>query len=73
MMVEDQDILGNEEAVKKFLLMIPDEQLKSKLENAMLKYHNSVSRWRVFEELTANTGKTKVRKNFNLMQANCGY
>ncbi|XP_057371439.1 DNA primase small subunit-like [Daphnia carinata] len=59
MMVEDQDILGNEEAVKKFLLMIPDEQLRSKLEKTMLDYHNSISRWRVFQELTANTGKTK--------------
>ena len=59
-MLKDQDILGNEEAVKKFLLMVPDEQMKSKLEKTMLNYDGSVNRWRVLEELSTSTNKNKV-------------
>lgn len=59
-MLKEQDILGSEEAVKKFLQMVPDDQLKNRLESAMLKCRNdSEDRWRVFEESTANT-KNKV-------------
>ncbi len=63
MMVKDQDILGSEEAIKKFLTMISDEKLRNTLEKSMLSYHDSASRWRVFEELTAaNTNKSKVQE-----------
>lgn len=60
MMLNDQDILGSEAAVKKFLQMVPDDQLRNKLESAMLKCRNdSADRWRVFEELAVNS-KNKV-------------
>lgn len=60
MMLKEQDILGNEESVKKFLQMVPDDQLRSKLEGAILKCRNdSAERWKVFEELAVNT-KNKV-------------
>lgn len=60
MMVIEQDILGSEEAIKKFLLMVPDEQLRNKLEAAMLKYHKGTDRWSVFEETVAAHNKNKV-------------
>jgi hypothetical protein len=67
-MIKDQDILGSEEAMKKFLTMVPEEKLRNTLEKAMLNYHDSASRWRVFEELTANTNKsTKVREILRLL------
>lgn len=62
MMLKDQDILGSNEALKKFLLMIPEEQLRSKLEKAMLNYNDSLSRWQVFEELVIPSNKNKVNK-----------
>lgn len=70
MMLKDQDILGNEEAVKKFLLMVPDEQLRSKIEKAMLNYDGSANRWRILEELSTSTSKNKVlsRKCYRLSQ-----
>jgi hypothetical protein len=64
-MIKDQDILGSDEAVKKFLTMIPEEKLRNTLEKAMLDYHDSTSRWRVFEELSATTNKSnKVRYKY---------
>lgn len=63
MMLKDQDILGNEESLKKFLLMVPDEQLRNKLEKAMLNYEDSARRWRVFEELVGSTNKKQVISN----------
>lgn len=56
-MLEDQDCLSNEARVKQFLLMISDEQLRSKLETDMLKQTNSTDRWRVFQETGINTKK----------------
>ena len=62
-MLNEQDVLGNEEGVKKFLQMVPDEQLRSKIESAMLKCRNdSAERWKIFEEFAVNT-KSKVFMN----------
>lgn len=58
-MLGEQDVLGNEENVKKFLSMVPDERLRAKLEEAMLKCDGSTSRWAVFEDLVT-TGKKVV-------------
>ena len=60
MMLEEQDILGNEDGVKKLLGMVPDEQLRSKLETEMMKQNDSVSRWEVFEELGTKTKKVII-------------
>lgn len=65
MMVSEQDILGSAEAVKKFLLMVPDDQLRSKMEAAMMKYQDSADRWSVFEEMAAAHGKNKVAYSRN--------
>ena len=59
-MLEEQDILGNEDGVKKLLGMVPDEQLRSKLETEMMKQNDSVSRWEVFEELGTKTKKVII-------------
>jgi DNA primase small subunit len=60
MMLEEQDILGNEEGVKKLLGMVPDEQLRCKLETEMMKQNDSVSRWEIFEELGTKTKKVII-------------
>ena len=62
MMIKDQDILGTEEDVKKFLLMVPDEQMRTKLEAAMLKFYCSKDRWEVFEEMVTAKSKKVATK-----------
>lgn len=62
MMIKDQDILGTEEDVKKFLLMVPDEQMRTKLEAAMLKFYCSKDRWSVFEEMVTAKSKKVAAK-----------
>ena len=64
MMLEEQDCLGSEAQVKQFLRMVPDEQLRNKLETEMLRFSKSVDRWRVFEELGINTNKVFYKNAF---------
>ena len=59
MMIDEQDILEDEKAVEKFLSMVPDEQLRSKLKSDMLNVNTSADRWSVFEA-TINSKTKKV-------------
>lgn len=58
MMLNEQDILGSEAQIKSFLGLVPDQQLRAKLETEMLRQSDCASRWEVFEEMT-----TKIKKN----------
>lgn len=58
-MIGDQDILGTESRIKKFLGMVADEQLKKALEDDMLRQDSSDERWAVFQE-RATKDKKKV-------------
>lgn len=71
MMLKDQDVLGTEEAVKKFLLMVPDEQLRNKAEKAMLNIEGSEKRWRVFEDLTTSNNNSKKVQKFHILFIQC--
>ncbi len=57
MMLNEQDILGSEAQIKSFLGLVPDQQLRAKLETEMLRQSDCASRWEVFEEMT-----TKIKK-----------
>ncbi|KAJ9595456.1 hypothetical protein L9F63_013367 [Diploptera punctata] len=46
--VEEQDILGSPEAVKKFLAIIPDEPLRQDIQKEFQKYSTSKERWEAF-------------------------
>jgi DNA-directed RNA polymerase subunit K/omega len=45
--VEEQDILGTAAAIRKFLGLIPDEQLRQDLEKELQKHSTSKERWEV--------------------------
>jgi len=58
-MLEDQDILDSEDKVKKFLLMVPDENLRSKLEGEMMRCNDTASRWNYFSTYTETAKKVR--------------
>lgn len=66
MMIDEQNILGDEKAVEKFLCLVPDDMLRSKLKTEMLNVNTSADRWKVFEAML--NMKTKKRQNGHLKE-----
>ena len=64
MMIDEQDILGDEKAVEKFLCLVPDDMLRSKLKTEMLNVNTSADRWKVFEAML-NMKTKKVINHFS--------
>ena len=60
MCLEEQYILGSPEAIKKFLAIIPDEQLRQDVQKEMQSYSTSKQRWEAFVLLIRDL-KSKVR------------
>ena len=66
MMIDEQDILGDEKAVEKFLCLVPDDMLRSKLKAEMLNVNTSADRWKVFEAML-NMKTKKVINHFQII------
>lgn len=48
MCVEEQNILGTDKEIAKFLDLLPDDEVKSEVKNLFQKYTKSVDRWDAF-------------------------
>lgn len=48
MCVEEQDMLGNEKAIDKFLAYMPDDESRNAVKDLFLHESNSVNRWKAF-------------------------
>ncbi|XP_043280996.1 DNA primase small subunit [Venturia canescens] len=62
MCIEEQDILGTDEAVAKFLELLPDEEVKSEVKNLFDKYSKSVDRWDAFTKYYTNQMQSGLKK-----------
>lgn len=57
MMLNEQDILGTNEACTKFLKLIPVDELRSSVEQQFKILQTSADRWKSFVQLASSTNK----------------
>lgn len=72
MMLNEQNVLGTNEACSKFLKLIPDEDLRQSVDKEFKIYKTSAERWRVFVELVAFKNK-QVRINIIVLKATMAF
>ncbi|XP_008559230.1 DNA primase small subunit [Microplitis demolitor] len=68
MCVEEQNMLGSEKNVNKFLDTLPDEETKKEVKNLFDRYTTSLDRWNAFlqyfEQVKGKSSKWRQHKNF---------
>lgn len=59
MCIEEQDILGTNERIEKFLAILPEEEDQQELKNSFGQCSSSTTRWKAFCEFVKDK-RTKV-------------